>query len=109
MLRFLFDTDQLIQCERQEASRRVGLINAWTRLLSSREMILLQSDLRIETTILPGHRLEIIDPDLPQGATVRVIVLLPEPAVPPGRSVLEILKSLPPGPLLFETPADADH
>jgi len=95
MLRFLFDTDHLTQCQRQETSRRVGFINAWTRPLSIRGMILVQSALCIETTILPGHCLEISDPELPEGATVQVIVLLPEPAVPPRRSMLEFLKSLP--------------
>lgn len=69
----------------------------------------MQSALRIETTILPGHRLEISDPGLPEGATVQVIVLLPEAPVPRRPSVLEILKALPPGPLMFPTPADADR
>ena len=58
---------------------------------------------------LPGHRLEISDPGLPEGATVQVIVLLPEPTATPKRSMLEFLNSLPPGPHLFETPADADR
>ena len=69
----------------------------------------MQTALRIETTILPGHRLEISDPGLPEGTTVQVIVLLPESPVPPKRSMLEFLNSLPPGPHLFETPADADR
>ena len=69
----------------------------------------MQTALRVETTILPGHRLEISDPGLPEGATVQVIVLLPEAPVPPKRSMLEFLKTLPPGPLMWETPADADR
>jgi hypothetical protein len=51
----------------------------------------------METTVLPGHRLEISSPDLPEGATVEVIVVLPEP-LPKRMSMLEFLKTLPPGP-----------
>ena len=69
----------------------------------------MQTALRMETTILPGHRLEISAPELPEGATVQVIVLLPETPVLPQLSMLEFLKTLPPRPLLFETPADADR
>jgi len=38
----------------------------------------LQTTLRLETTVLPGHRLEISNPELPDGATVEVIVVVPE-------------------------------
>jgi hypothetical protein len=69
----------------------------------------MQTALKTETTILPGHRLEISDPSLPEGVTVQVIVLLPEAPVPASRSMLEYLKTLQPGPLLFPTPADADR
>ena len=62
------------------------------------------TNLRLETTVLPGHRLEISDPQLPEGAKVEVIVVLPEkPALARG-SMLEFLKSLPPEPLNFMTP-----
>jgi hypothetical protein len=63
----------------------------------------MQSALRLETTVLPGHRLEISVPDLPEGAKVEVIVLLPEKSEPPRISVLEFLESLPPGPRAFPT------
>jgi hypothetical protein len=63
----------------------------------------MQSALRIETTILPGHRLEISDPQLPEGATVEVIVVLPEKPKPQFGSALEFLESLPPGPRAFKT------
>jgi hypothetical protein len=69
----------------------------------------MQKALRIETKILCGHRLEIINPELPDGAEVQVIVVLPEKATPERRSMLEFLKSLPPGPLLFKTPQEADR
>lgn len=63
--------------------------------------------LRIETTILPGNRIEIQTPELPEGAVAEVIVLVPEgPA--PAMSMLEFIESLPPGPRLFQTPAEAD-
>jgi hypothetical protein len=52
----------------------------------------------METTVLPGHRLEISDPELPEGAKVEVIVVLPETPRPERVSVLEFLESLPPGP-----------
>ena len=59
--------------------------------------------LRIETTILPGHRLEITNPKLPEGAMVEVIVVVPEKT--PGKfgSALDFLESLPPGPRAFKT------
>ena len=69
----------------------------------------MQTTLRLETTVLPGHRLEITAPDLPEGAKVEVIVVLPEKTAPARRSMLELLQSLPPGPLLFETPEQANR
>ncbi len=61
----------------------------------------MQSALRMETTVLPGHRLEISAPELPVGAKVEVIVVLPER--PQRMSMLEFVKSLPPGPRAFPT------
>ena len=58
----------------------------------------MQPALRMETTILPGHRLEISAPELPEGARVEVIVVLPEKPEPCRISMLEFLESLPPGP-----------
>jgi hypothetical protein len=69
----------------------------------------MQPALRLETTVLPGHRLEISAPELPEGAKVEVIVVLPEKPVPARRSVLEFLATLPPGPLLFKTPEDVNR
>ena len=65
----------------------------------------MQTALRLETIVLPGHRLEMSAPELPEGAKVEVIVVLPEQPVPARRSMLEFLATLPPGPLLFKTPA----
>ena len=59
--------------------------------------------LRMETTILPGHRLEISVPELPEGVKVEVIVVLPEKPQPQFGSALEFLESLPAGPRAFKT------
>jgi hypothetical protein len=69
----------------------------------AREVIVMQAALRVQTTILPGHRIEISAPELPEGDTVEVIVLLPARTLPPRRSLLEWLDSLPPGPRSYST------
>ena len=58
----------------------------------------MQTALRLEATVLPGHRLEISAPELPEGARVEVIVVLPEKPEPQIGTALEYLESLPPGP-----------
>ena len=63
----------------------------------------MQTALRMETTVLPGHRLEISAPELPEGAKVEVIVVLPENPQPRRVSMLEFIESLPPGPRAFPT------
>ncbi len=65
----------------------------------------MQKALRIETTVLPGHRLEITAPELPEGARVEVIVGLPQDPERPRMSMLEFLDSLPaaPSPRCFPT------
>ncbi len=35
----------------------------------------MQSALKIHTTVLPGHRIEIMTPELPEGTNVELIVL----------------------------------
>jgi hypothetical protein len=69
----------------------------------------MQTTVRMETTVLPGHRVEISDPKLPEGTKVEVIVVVPEQPAPTRRSMLEFLATLPPGPLLFKTPEDANR
>ena len=59
---------------------------------------MIQAVLRLETMVLPGHRLEVTAPELPEGATVEVIVVLPEPVVPRRLSMLDLLDTLPEGP-----------
>ena len=46
----------------------------------------MQTTLRVQTTVLPGHRLEVSTPELPEGANVEVIVVLTEDTQPRFRS-----------------------
>jgi hypothetical protein len=69
----------------------------------------MQKTLRMESTILAGHRLEISNPEFPDGATVEVIVVVPEQPKPRRMSTLEFLETLPPGPLLFKTPEEVNR
>ena len=71
------------------------------------EEIGMRTTLRMERTVLPGHRLEISDPELPEGAKVKVVIELPPNSRLRSRFMLEYLKTLPPGPVLFQTPDDA--
>lgn len=73
------------------------------------EVTYMQTALRLETVVLPGHRLEVCAPELPEGATVEVIVVLPARPAPAPRSMLQFLNTLPPGPLLFHTPEEANR
>ena len=63
----------------------------------------MQAALRLTTRVLPGHRLEIVAPELTDGDAVDVFVVLPrvttQPPQPTVRgSVWELIESLPPGP-----------
>lgn len=52
----------------------------------------MQTALRLHTTVLPGRRIEVTDPELPEGSKVELIILLPpEMSAPPSRypAVLE--------------------
>jgi hypothetical protein len=59
--------------------------------------------LRIETTILPGRRIEITSPDLPESGSVEVMVVVPQaaastnerPEVKRKETILEFLDRLP--------------
>jgi hypothetical protein len=63
----------------------------------------MQTALRLETTILPGHRLEVCAPELPEGVKIEVIVVMPPAPSKPRMSMLEFLETLPPGPRAFKT------
>jgi hypothetical protein len=69
----------------------------------------MQSALRMEAVVLPGHRVEVRSPELPEGVTVEVIVVLPPGPGPAKTSMLEFVRSLPPGPAVFQTPEEADR
>ena len=56
-----------------------------------------------ETTVLPGQRIEISSPELPEGTRVQVIIVWPPPSPSRFGSALEFLDSLPPGPRAFPT------
>jgi hypothetical protein len=61
------------------------------------------SSLRTETTVLPGHRIEISAPELPEGARVEVIIVPATMPAPGQQSALDIIESLH-GHRLFQTP-----
>jgi hypothetical protein len=63
----------------------------------------MRTALHLETTIRPGHRLELTSPDLPEGARVEVTVVVLEEPKPRRLSMLEFLETLPPGPRAFKT------
>lgn len=59
--------------------------------------------LHVTTTVQPGNKIEITAPELAEGQTVHVFVLESEPVSSDYRSVVDFLKSLPPGPRSFKT------
>ena len=68
----------------------------------------MQSALHITTKVLPGNKIEINAPELPEGTSVEVFLVVPTPPNPPRRSALEIIDSLK-GHRLFETAEEADR
>ncbi len=63
----------------------------------------MQTALRVTTQVLPGHRLEIVAPELAEGEAVEVFVVMEDATHPPvpvtaRGSLLEFLDALPPGP-----------
>jgi hypothetical protein len=63
----------------------------------------MQSALHTTTKVLPGNKIEINAPELPEGTSVEVFLVLPVPPEPRHRSVLEFLDSLPAGPRSSKT------
>mgnify|MGYP001597917963 CR=1 FL=1 len=68
----------------------------------------MQSTLRLTASVLPGKRLEITDPELPDSGTVEVIVMLPEPKTE-RRSIMEFIDSLPRNPHTPEECAEIER
>ncbi len=60
----------------------------------------MQAALRLKTRVLPGGRIEVTDPELPEGADVELIVMFPEGMQAPRafKDVVEFLDSLTPAP-----------
>lgn len=67
----------------------------------------MQSALRLITEVQPGGKIEITDAQLPVGAPIEVIVLLPPAPAEPRRSILAVLADAP-GHLAFQTAEDVD-
>jgi hypothetical protein len=67
----------------------------------------MQSALRVTTTVRPGGKIEVADPQLPSGQSVDVIVLFRQPLVTGRRSIVDILAEAP-GQILFHTPEDVE-
>ena len=63
---------------------------------------------RIHTTILPGGRIEISDPQFVAGEAVDILVLTPQVPIRQRVSVLEILSSAP-GHRVFQTAEEVDE
>lgn len=59
--------------------------------------------IHVQTTVLPGHRIEIAAPELTDGSRVDVIVLPWNPASSAHQSALEVIRSLA-GHRLFQSP-----
>ena len=68
----------------------------------------MQSALHITTTVLPGSRIEISTPELPEGSPVDVFLVLPEAAAPSRRTAIEIIEGLA-GNRVFQTPEEVDR
>jgi hypothetical protein len=58
----------------------------------------MQTVLRLKTTVLPGNRLEMTAPELPEGAKVDVTVVFAGEQKLQFVSALDFLESLPPAP-----------
>ncbi len=62
--------------------------------------------LQLQTTILPGHRIEIQAPELPEGRTATVVVFVEEAPLP-KRRLCDILADYP-GGQLFRSAEEVD-
>ena len=66
-----------------------------------------QTALRLKTKVLPGHRIEVVAPELKEGQDIELIVLSPDGgslSEPQERvSLLDFVKTVTPGPRPFDT------
>lgn len=58
----------------------------------------MQSTLRMQARVLPGNRIELIAPELREGETVSVLVVLDRPPEGTSLPMIDLIDSLPPGP-----------
>jgi hypothetical protein len=63
--------------------------------------------LQVQTTVLPGHRIEIQADQLPEGRSATVLVLIEEPEIP-RRRLSEVLAGYP-GGQRFRTAEEVDE
>ena len=63
--------------------------------------------LRVETKVLPGHRIEVQGPELPEGQDATVFVVLHGSGEAKKRPLLDILAEYK-GPVSFRTAAEVD-
>lgn len=63
----------------------------------------METALRVTTTVQPGNKIEIADPELIEGAQVEVTIVMHRTPQPALRSILDFLDSLPPGPRSYST------
>ena len=54
--------------------------------------------IQFKSIVLPGRRIEVCNPELPEGGTVEVTVIVPDGIAPARRTILDYLDSLPVGP-----------
>jgi hypothetical protein len=60
----------------------------------------------VQTKVLPGHRIEIVSPELPEGRSARVFVVLEEPEAA-KRPLYEVIGNYPGGEV-FASPQEVD-
>jgi hypothetical protein len=67
----------------------------------------MQAALRFTAEVQPGGKIELVDAQLPVGAPVEVIILLPQVAALPRQSLLAVLADAP-GHLAFQNAEEVD-
>jgi hypothetical protein len=67
---------------------------------------MISTAIQFQTTVLPGHRIELSAPELPEGCSATVFVVL-APAAAPKRRLSDILAGYP-GGQLFRTGEEVD-
>ena len=95
------DVDCHLQEERDSWQRLVPKSGGSEMNLESAKMTDIaerQVALHITARVQPGHKIEISVPEVIEGETVEVFLVLPRKPAAPRLSMLEFLDSLPPGP-----------